>query len=301
MTTILQWSYIYKSKVVSFLLSSVFIVAIKQFRNVLATVKESQNSRNYLKRLQQLENDFKESEQQHRTHTNTIMVLMKQMEYVTKNNSSQLGDIDPALWNKEISSQKGHVENDYPSNQERLLVLEEILFSKQRTLTEAQVATKISDLQETTKAMESTIKGLKEKIVDVQAKQTNYKTILASMNRIKKNIEIIESKLCRLEKNGDQTDNARVKIVEKNSSKSEIRLLEEAVFGTTNAIKSGSKLGERMKIVLQKNKCLEAKINSLNQKIADSQTNESKLRAELDESMNRLETLEKYVGFKSHF
>ncbi|KAI8641845.1 hypothetical protein BD408DRAFT_432925 [Parasitella parasitica] len=220
------------------------------------------------------------------------MALKKQMERIIKNNQTQLGSTRPILCNGETITKKNHAEDNNQSNQERILVLEEILFSKKRTLTEVQAAAKINTLQETTKNLGSSIKGLQEKIVDLQAKQNNNKTILASMNRIRKKSEILESKLDFLEKNGEQKNSIRIKPVDKDLMKSKIHLFERAVFNT-DAFELSSKVDERMKVIMENNRALEVKMDFFK----NSLTNEANLRADINEARNRLETLEMYVGF----
>lgn len=165
---------------------------------------------------------------------------------------------------------------------QRLQVLEDILCSSQKSLTESQAITKVNDLVEATKVMESTLTNLQEKYVDLHAKQSNYKIIIANMNRVKKNQQLLGSRLELLEKKGEQErkdeDNSGTI---KQSLEPRISILEEALF-SVQAFEPNAKLMQEMKELSEKNKALEVKIKFLQKKLADTHANEIILRVDLD-------------------
>lgn len=161
----------------------------------------------------------------------------------------------------------------------RLDVLEDILCSSQKSLTESQAIAKINGLVEATQAMESTLTNLQEKYIDLQAKQNNYKVIVTNMNRVKKNQQLLGSRLELLEKNGGQevtSDDAKM------SLESRINLLEEALF-SVQAFEPNAKLAKEMKELFEKNKAAEVKIKFLQKKIVDAHANGLVLRADVDD------------------
>ncbi|KAG2214919.1 hypothetical protein INT46_007879 [Mucor plumbeus] len=204
----------------------------------------------------------------------------------------------------------------------RLEVLEGILCSTQKTLTESQAVVKINDLQETTQSMESAIASLQEKVIDLQSKKNNYRTIVASINRLRKNYQLFESRLDLVEKNEQQPKEGapQNKRNDTNNKKnggetieSRVNLLEEALF-SVQAFEPNAKLASELKVITEKSKSLEVKVKFLQKKLTDSQANEINLRVDVDKldrrticieedlehlsdkTKKRLETLEKNFG-----
>lgn len=165
---------------------------------------------------------------------------------------------------------------------QRLQVLEDILCSSQKSLTESQAIGKVNDLVEATKVMELTLTNLQEKYVDLHAKQSNYRIIISNMNRVKKKQQLLGSRLELLEKKGEQErkdeDNSGTI---KQSLEPRISLLEEALF-SVQAFEPNAKLMQEMKELSEKNKALEVKIKFLQKKLADTHANEIVLRVDLD-------------------
>ncbi|GAN09653.1 hypothetical protein MAM1_0281c09184 [Mucor ambiguus] len=166
----------------------------------------------------------------------------------------------------------------------RLEVLEDILCSSQRSLTESQAIAKINDLVETTKNMESALTNLQEKYIGIQAKQNNYNTIIANMNRFKKHQQRLGSRLELLEEKGKQDDGNGGGAAEQ-SLESRIILIEDALF-SVQAFQPNELLKKDIKELSEKNKALEINIKFLQKKLAETHANQAVLRVDLD-SLNR--------------
>ncbi|KAL9539558.1 hypothetical protein MBANPS3_010195 [Mucor bainieri] len=185
------------------------------------------------------------------------------------------------------------------SVQNRLEVLEDILCSSQKSFTEFQAIAKINDLVETTKNMESTLTNLQEKYIELYTKQNNYKTIITSMNRVKKNQQLFGSRLELLEKKGNQNDGNSSGAADL-SLESRINLIEEALF-SVQAFEPNGLLKKEMKELSDKNKALEIKIKVLQKKLADTLANQVILRVDLDNlDRSRTESKHKKLDIKSN-
>lgn len=247
---------------------------------------------------------------------------MSQIENLEINSKLDSNENQASQIDEKTVSRIENLEDNDQSILDRLEVLEGILCSTQKTLTESQVVVKINDLQETTRSMESAITSLQEKVIDLQAKKGNYRTVMASMNRLRKSHQLFESRLDILEKNEQQSkegapqNKSNDTTNKKNGDESmetRINLLEEALF-SVQAFEPNTQLASDLKIITGKNKALEVKVKFLQKKLTDSQANEINLRVDVDKldrrttcieedldslsdkTKKRLETLEKNVG-----
>ncbi|OAD08987.1 hypothetical protein MUCCIDRAFT_76143 [Mucor lusitanicus CBS 277.49] len=180
----------------------------------------------------------------------------------------------------------------------RLDVLEDVLCSSQKSLTEFQAIAKINDLVDATQNMKATLTNLQEKYIDLQAKQNSYKTIITNMNRVKKNQQLLGSRLDMLEKKGKQddgNDNGDADL----SLASRINLLEEALF-SVQAFEPNTQLTKEMKELSEKNKALEIKVKVLQKKLADTYANQIVLRVDLDNLDRRTSSKRKDLDSKGN-
>ncbi|KAK4510455.1 uncharacterized protein ATC70_004885 [Mucor velutinosus] len=163
---------------------------------------------------------------------------------------------------------------------QRLEILEDILCSSQKSLTESQAIAKINDLVEASKNMELTLSNLQEKYIDLHAKQSNYKTTITNINRVKKNQQLLGSRLDLLENKREQDDGYGNSAAEQ-FLESRIKLLEEALF-SVQAFEPNAQLIKEMKDLSEKNKAAEVKNKFLQKKLADTHANQVVLRVDLD-------------------
>lgn len=176
----------------------------------------------------------------------------------------------------------------------RLEVLEDVLCSSQKSLTESQAIAKINGLVEATQAMEATLTNLQEKYIDMHAKQNNYKIIVTNLNRVKKNQQLLGSRLELLEKNGEQDTSGAAKV----SLEARINLLEEALF-SVQAFETNTQIAKEMKELSEKNKAAEVKIKFLQKKLADAHANGVVLRVDLDNVDHRTVCIRKELDSMS--